>query len=92
MKYQTTQDVIDDHQLIKSFKQQINNEMNVNEIKNFILKYCHDEFETEEEIDVNIDEDESKDDNEQYHNVDYEEYIDFRQHKLNYLLTIYIQI
>lgn len=85
-QYQTTQDVIQDEQLIKSFKKQINNEMNEKEIRNFITKYCHDEFQKEEEIDISIDEDESKDDDDKYHQIDpQEEYIDFRQHKLSYI-------
>ena len=36
IKYQSTTDVINDKQLIKSFKQEINNEMNESEIKDFI--------------------------------------------------------
>lgn len=84
-RYESAQDLINDTELIAEFKKEINNEMDEKEITEFIRKYCYDEFDEPEEIDPAVDQDEGKDDDETYHKLE-DEYIDFRENKLNFLL------
>ena len=94
-KYQTTDDLVNDMDLIKQFKKEIDNSMSIDEIKTFICKYCHDEIDIDESDDECEDDfvnyDENFDDYRQ--NDDDNDMIDFRDIELGHqLIYIYIYI
>ena len=76
-KYSCTEDILNDDELLKMFKNEINNEMSLFEIKQEIRKYCIEPMtDNDEQCDINGDIECEEDDDDDVFDADF---VDFRQ-------------